>query len=282
MFWNSPKHPIRSTLVKHRVQVYMLFLGLCGEHTTRERVHQHQVNKRVNRLAADRIIDHYLGTNEQESPADWASRYLHMRSITSRPFAPFWMKDSAHRCSTFSVMEASADNGLIQMRVWCLQIVHPLGLSGWGSYLMFSSTSIIFRRLMFRVVNWNDCDRASTTVDSTQWHISWPTMLLRNHGPGHWMVIARVLYSFPDGRSSLRFSVSTSTIWYMSLFSGSPNLRQNALVTRSHGCLYVYSCVNALTITPLLLHLHKPAAISYTDSSFIPDANTKIKCTRNP
>lgn len=126
-------------------------------------------------------------------PLDSASRYLQIRSITSLPLTLFCINFSAHRCSTFSAMDASADNGLILILVSCRQIVHPLGLSGWGSYWIFSSTSMNFWRLMLRVVSCIDLDWASTTVDSTQWQISWPTILRMNHGPGAWIVRARVV-----------------------------------------------------------------------------------------
>ncbi|TQD98939.1 hypothetical protein C1H46_015409 [Malus baccata] len=91
------------------------------------------------------------------------------------------------------VIDANADKGLIRMLVSCQHNVQPFGFSGWGSYLIFSSTSINFSRLILLVASCIDCACASTTVDSTQWQTSWRTILRTNHGPGAWTVIARMV-----------------------------------------------------------------------------------------
>lgn len=180
----------------------------------------------------------YKNWNQADIPWDSASRYLQILSITSLPFTLFCWNFSTHFCSIFPAIEASADKGFILMLVSCLHMVHPLGLSGCGSYLIFSSTSMNFWRLILRVASCIDRNRASTTVDSTQWHISWPMIFRTNHGPGAWIVRARVICSLPQPGSSLWLRVSTSRMWdRVRLFSGSENLRQDAAVTRSHGCL---------------------------------------------
>lgn len=171
-------------------------------------------------------------------PLDSASRYLQILSITSLPLALLCWNLSTHFCSIFSAIVARAERGFIVILVSCRHMVHPFGFSGWGSYLIFSSTSMNFWRLILRVASCIERDCASTTVDSTQWHISWPIILRRNHGPGAWTVRARVVYSLPELHSSLWLNVSTSRMCdSVRLFSGSENLRHDAAVTRSHGCL---------------------------------------------
>lgn len=131
-----------------------------------------------------RCTEQASNQDQTEIPRDSASRYLQILSITSLPLALFCWNLSTHFCSIFSAIDANAAKGFIRMEVSCLHMVHLFGLSGWGSYLIFSSTSMNFCRLIFRVESCIDRDFASTTVDSTQWHISWPMIFRRNHGPG--------------------------------------------------------------------------------------------------
>lgn len=108
----------------------------------------------------------------REIPRDSASRYLQILSITSLPLALFCWNLSTHLCSIFSAIDARVEMGFIRMLVSCLQMVHSFGFSGWGSYLIFSSTSMTLWRLILRVASCIERYCASTTVDSTQWHIS--------------------------------------------------------------------------------------------------------------
>jgi len=55
-------------------------------------------------------------------------------------------------------------------------------------------------------------DYASTTVDSTLWQISWPTILRINQGLVQWIMMARIVQSFLNEGSRLWFNVSISRI----------------------------------------------------------------------
>lgn len=65
-----------------------------------------------------------------------------------------------------------------------------------------------------------------------------PIILRMNQGPGAFTVMARVVWSLPVEVSRWWFKVSTERMWEREgLEEGSVNLRHDAEVTISHGCL---------------------------------------------